>query len=181
MTDWLIAISANLSHRLYTLQYHTRQITYASGDQRQLFKIVAKLLHTDNDKPLPPCDSFDMLATRFSNFFCEKISTIRSGLTHNANHIDSPVGKALPVCQLTVFEPASQAEISNLLRSSPVKSCELDPISTWLLRYCVHEMVPLLTAVTNLSLRSSVVPARLKKAHIRPLLKKTGPGQIGAE
>ena len=35
-------------------------------------------------------------------------------------------------------------------------------------------MVPLLTAVINLSLRSGVVPARLKKALVRPLLKKPG-------
>ena len=39
---------------------------------------------------------------------------------------------------------------------------------------CAHKMVPLLTAVLNLSLRSGVVPARLKKARVRPLLKKPG-------
>ena len=61
------------------LEYLTKQITCASGDQRQLFKIVAKLLHSDNDTPLPPCESFYTLATSFSDFFCEKISIIRSG------------------------------------------------------------------------------------------------------
>ena len=35
-------------------------------------------------------------------------------------------------------------------------------------------MVPLLTAVINLSLRSGIIPARLKKTHVRPLLKKPG-------
>ena len=139
------------------------------------------MLYTDNDTPLPPCESFDTLATRFSDFFCEKISTIRSGLTNNANHVDSPVGKALPVCQMTVFESATKTEISNPLRSSLVNSYDLDPILTWLLRDCAREMVPLLAAVINLSLRSGVVPARLKKVHARPLLKKTGPVQIGAE
>ena len=156
------------------LEYHTTQITYASGDQRQLFKNVVKVLHIDNDTLFPPCESFDTLATIFTDFFCEKISTIRPGLTHNANHVDGTVGKALPVCQLSVFEPATQVEISNLLQSSPVKSCEFDPFPTWLLRDNAHEVVPLLTAGISLSLRSGIVPARLKKGHVRPRLKKPG-------
>ena len=42
------------------LEYHIHmsQIADASGDQKKLFEIVAKLLHTDNDTPFPPCDSF---------------------------------------------------------------------------------------------------------------------------
>ena len=55
-----------------------------------------------------------------------------------------------------------------------MKSCELDPIPKLLLRDCAHEMVLLLTAVINLSLRYGVVPSRLKKALVRPLLKKPG-------
>ena len=41
------------------------QIADASGDQKKLFKIVAKLLHTDHDTPLPTCDSFNALAEQF--------------------------------------------------------------------------------------------------------------------
>ena len=48
------------------------QIADASGDQKKLFKIVAKLLQTDHDTPLPTCDSFDALAEQFSDFFSEK-------------------------------------------------------------------------------------------------------------
>ena len=32
------------------------QLADASGAQKKLSKIVSKLLHTDNDTPLPPCD-----------------------------------------------------------------------------------------------------------------------------
>ena len=45
------------------------QIVDASGDQNKLFTIVTKLLHTDSDTPLPPCDSFDTLAEQFSDCF----------------------------------------------------------------------------------------------------------------
>ena len=114
-------------------------------------------LYTVNDTPLPPCESFDTLATLFSDFFCENNSTILSGLTHNANHVDVPVGKVLILCRLTVFEPATQAEINNLLQSSPVKSHELDPFSTWLRRNCAHEVVPLITVFINLSIGALII------------------------
>ena len=48
------------------LEYHVSQIADASGDQKKLFKSVAKLLHTDHDTPLPTCDSFDALVEQFS-------------------------------------------------------------------------------------------------------------------
>ena len=54
------------SIHLGKLEYHMSQIAYASGDQKKLFKIVAKLLHTDLDTPLPTCDSFNALAEQFS-------------------------------------------------------------------------------------------------------------------
>ena len=70
------------------------------------------------------------------------------------------------------FEPDTLAEISNLLQSSRVKSCEFDPFPVWLLRNCAHEVVPLLVTVINLFLIYSVVPDHLEKDHVRPLLKK---------
>ena len=115
------------------LEYHVSYIADASGDQRRLFKVVAKLLHNENDTPLPPCDSFDKLAMQFSDFFSEKISKIRSELIQNVNNVDASVEDAPQTCLLTAFEPATEAEIGTLLKSSPMKSCELDPIPTWLL------------------------------------------------
>ena len=48
------------------------QIADASGDQKNLFNIVAKRLHTDHDTPLPTCDSFNALAEQFSYVFSDK-------------------------------------------------------------------------------------------------------------
>ena len=61
-----------------------------------------------------------------------------------------------------------------IIKLSPVKSCELDPLPTWLLKECKAELVPLITDIVNMSLRESMIPKSLKTAHIRPLLKKTG-------
>ena len=65
-------------------------------------------------------------------------------------------------------------KIGILLKSSPVKSCKLDPIPTWLLRDCAHYITPVLTTIVNMSLRTGVMPSHLKRAHVRPIIKKPG-------
>ena len=69
---------------------------------------------------------------------------------------------------------ATEAEIWNIIKLSPLKSCELDPVATCLLKECKAELVPLITDIINMSLRESMIPKSLKTALIRPLLKKTG-------
>ena len=54
------------------LEYHSSLIAVASGDQKQLFKIVAKFPYTNNDTPLPPCDSFNTLKGHVSDVVSEK-------------------------------------------------------------------------------------------------------------
>ncbi len=55
---------------------------------------------------------------------------------------------------------------------SPNKCCELDPMPTWMIRDCIEEVLPLMTKIINLSLRSGEMPDDLKLAIIKPLLKK---------
>ena len=69
---------------------------------------------------------------------------------------------------------ATDAEIWNIIKLSSVKSCELDPLHTCLLKECIVELVPLITDIVNMSLRVSMIPKSLKTALIRSLLKKTG-------
>ena len=75
---------------------------------------------------------------------------------------------------LTTFMDATELEIRNIIKLSPDKSCELDPLPTWLLEECIDELVPTITDIVNMSLRDSLIPKALKTALIRPLLKKTG-------
>ena len=56
--------------------------------------------------------------------------------------------------------------------NSPTKSCTLDPIPTFLLKECITELLPIITAIVNASLRSTKVPSTFKNAVITPLLKK---------
>ena len=73
---------------------------------------------------------------------------------------------------LTSLTDTSEEEVKKILLSSAPKSCELDPVPTWLLKLCCDEILPLLTKIINVIMSSSDMPHDLKMAAVKPLLKK---------
>ena len=59
-----------------------------------------------------------------------------------------------------------------LINKSPSKSCELDPITTEILKEALPSIGLLFTSVVNESLQTGVFPQDLKEALVKPLLKK---------
>ena len=70
------------------------------------------------------------------------------------------------------FLPATHDEVKRIIINSPNKTCDIDPILTRLLRQCLDHFVPLITAIINKSLATSVVPAYFTCAVVRPGLDK---------
>ena len=60
------------------------------------------------------------------------------------------------------------------MNKSATKSCELDPISTHLLKQHIDALIPLVNTIVNISLQTGQFPNTLKSAIVRPLLKKAG-------
>ena len=107
-------------------------------------------------------------------FFYNKILTIRSELGLPGLYKCGSMTTSFSGTPLSTFMDATEIEIRNIIKLSPAKSCELDPLPTWLLKECIAELVPTITDIVNMSLRDSLMPKSLKTALIRPLLKKTG-------
>jgi len=67
---------------------------------------------------------------------------MRSGIARNKSHqqTDSVVPET-PFSgeQFSNFSVASDMEIAKIICNSPNKSCELDPIPTWLMKDCLNE------------------------------------------
>ena len=122
---------------------------------------------------IPSSVPIAQLPQRFSDFFCQKISTIRQ-------NIDSCSSTAPPgfVDQLfagkplTHFSAVSETAVSALLKKRACKTCDLDPIPTSLLFDCSDEIVPAFTHVVNQSLLSGTFQTVFKHAIVKPLLKK---------
>ena len=70
------------------------------------------------------------------------------------------------------FRLLSDDEVSMVVRKSPTKTCEADPIPTTLRKDILPHIAPLLREIVNKSLQTGTYPDDLKVALVRPLLKK---------
>ena len=126
---------------------------------------------------MPSSVSDAVLADSFSRYFSNKILNIRSIFPVSTSSTMSQTNH-FPVCaqelNISQFASATVFEVKKLIRSSPSKSCELDPIPTDLLKKCIDVAAPLITTIVNKSFEQGSFPDSLKTAYIRPLIKKPG-------
>ncbi len=138
---------------------------------KDFFRVINTLLNNKPALPLPPHDDASVLADQFAEFFMNKIDKIREDISSMEPSRIYPERK-LYKTPLTNLRDADQEEVRKILVSCPAKSCELDPVPTWLLKLCCDEILPLITRIVNLIMTNSDVPKVLKVAAIKPLLKK---------
>ena len=70
------------------------------------------------------------------------------------------------------FTPVNYKDVIKLTKSSPSKSCELDPIPTSLLKGMITELATPIALVVNSSLHQGIFSSTVKETLLRPLLKK---------
>ena len=155
--------------------YYTSSIEDAKSDQKALFRLVNKLLHTDRVDDLPSYTSALDLANKFATFFHEKVNKINSCLTSDCSAPFDPF-KYDTVChsQFNTFKPVTNRFLSEVIGRANIKSCDLDPIPACVLRKCMETLLPVLVNIVNLSLDNATMPVDLKTAMILPRLKKHG-------
>ena len=122
--------------------------------------------------PLPKHHHPKELAESFSSFFQTKVATIRAGLDLQAPDVAPSVDARPVTSRLTYFTPVTPADVLQLIKKYPAKSCGLDPIPTSLLKEHAATLAPTITNMVNLSLLSGELPSELKQAVVTPLLKK---------
>ena len=143
-----------------------------ASNQCEVFKITKILLNSKADRLLPAANSDKELADQFSEFFSTKIKTIRDEIVPRFNSRNQP-SLAVASSSLSKFELADEWEVTQVIKRMATKSCDLDPMPTWLLKNHLDILVPFITRIVNLSIQSSFVPSALKEALVVcPLLKK---------
>ena len=135
-----------------------------------LFSVTNTLCGKSNDKVLPQNVPKGDVADHFANFFSNKIIKIRADLDSLPS---APPSHALfEGSGLSKFELASEESVKKLIKSSPPKSCCLDPFPTSLAIEHIDSIAPIITGIINYSLQSGIVPACFKHAVVTPLIKK---------
>ena len=156
-----------------------KRLLFPEEIRNNSFIITKNIMGDTGTTDMPSFVSPGALAQRFSDHFIDKVRHIRQGMCDRDDNHSSVTRAALSddVCfdgvPLINFMPITESDVERLVAVAPCKTCELDPIPTWLLKQCSSELVPLITTIINASLTKSVVPPDFKRAVIRPLLKKS--------
>ena len=153
-------------------KYLADVIAENSDNPRRLLNSINNILHRISPPALPEFTSVKSLCDHFSRYFVDKIETIRSKFPDKVQDIPQ-VQKTEIRSKMKVFERASEDEIKKLILSSSSKSCDLDPITTSVLKNCLDILITPITDIINISMETSTFPQNFKEAHVRPLLKKT--------
>ena len=74
--------------------------------------------------------------------------------------------------RITKFELTTGTAVTELIRKSQAKMCELDPMSLSLVGEYAAVLVPIITQMTNKSIDEGTVSENLKNPILKPLLKK---------
>jgi hypothetical protein len=167
----------NILLREAHIEYYSSKVESCGNDSKSLFKITKRLLGNDsNGAALPENSSPKDTAQQFSDFFVDKIEKIRNEINFTMESQSKTVDDEDIFSKKTLTEmtPASIEEVKSIIMHAPNKSCELDPIPTWLLKSSMDELLPIITNIINASLSSGYVPKSFKSAIVRPLLKKPG-------
>ncbi|KAK6187422.1 hypothetical protein SNE40_005455 [Patella caerulea] len=139
---------------------------------REVYKITNSLLKPRKAKVLPSVQNDASLSDQFSEFFHDKVSTIRQELSVN-KPTNIFTEKKFEGPTLENFCLATEDEIRETIQKSASKSCSLDPLPTWILKKSEVELIPVITQIVNTSLVGAEVCETLKTAHVTPLIKKS--------
>ena len=138
-----------------------------------MFKVVNELLNKNNHS-LPDCNSCEDLADQFCDFFNNKIDKIHE-VVDNANlseNLSSYISSNHSNCSMSTFQYVTPEDLKKVIMKCPIKSCDLDPLPTWLIKNHLPTIVPTLCQVVNLSLSTGCFPSVPFKAIVTPILKK---------
>ena len=97
-----------------------------ADNHKDVYSIANSLLFGPKVQKLPTHDSVQDLSEQF--YFIQKIVTIRNGLCQNIN-TDNQCDETDVIFILGSLKPATDEEISKIIRSSASKSCDLDHLA----------------------------------------------------
>lgn len=151
--------------------HYNREISQAKSS-KELFKITDGLMARKTPKILPSLYQISDLPSIFSDFFHDKIATLRTYLDSQIVVTPSPHTYSYTSSSFGAFQLVTEATVRECILKSPPKTCELDSIPTPLLLECLDSVLPSITALINSSLTTGIFPEAFKKALVSPLLKK---------
>jgi Reverse transcriptase (RNA-dependent DNA polymerase) len=145
--------------------YWTERIEGEQHSPRKLWRSMDEILRRNRGGSQAPSVH---TADSFLQAFDVKVQSVRSS-TAGSSPADV---KASAAAAFPVFRPCTVDEVRQIVMRSPTKSCNLDPIPTFMVKECIDALLPFLTAMCNASLMEGCLPLSQRHAVVTPLLKK---------
>ena len=152
--------------------FYANFIAENSHDQGKLFRAMCSLLKKETSDKLPASIDAQSFVDDLGSFFLQKIVHIRARLDLEETSVSSssnPEVSTFPPETMEEFKELTKDDVKSHIQRSSSKSCSLDPIPSKLLPQC-YVLLPVITSLINMSLRTGVVPRVWKEALITPLL-----------
>ncbi|KAF7254508.1 Cadherin EGF LAG seven-pass G-type receptor 2 [Varanus komodoensis] len=188
LTRSLLSILSHLAEPVHPLGIHDRayavavrtvkkkffstSIASSKCHPAKLFWVVQGLVHPGPRKdPVPPSITH---CGNFAQHFKEKIAQIRHKLDSTSDSDSLGEVPMLPSGHILLdeFQLLWPDDVDKVLEQVRSTTCLLDPCLSWLLTEAKHRIGAWILEVISVSLRDGRVPAPLKEAVVRPVLKK---------
>ena len=169
-----------VSNTIKTAQrnFYLKAISDNKNNYKYLFDLTNGLLFRKQESRYPDAGSKEELANGFNEFFKNKIDKImeklksdEDGISIGPQYLESEL---LTSCEFSEFRPVTEDKLVSIIKATPTKSCESDPITTKLLKEHLDSILPALVKLVNTSLQDGTFLDNLKEALLRPLIKKNG-------
>ena len=152
-------------------KYYRNMVRENEENPKGLWNSIKKVLHRLPKIVLPNHTNINSLINTFGRYYADKIAQLRSGLL--STDADPPVS-GFCKNKFFSFRTMSEEEVPKIIKSTPNKSCDLDPIPTSLVFDCIGVLLTPITNIVNYSLQEGSFPSCFKTAHVTPLSKKAG-------
>ena len=155
-----------------------KAISDKKNNYKYLFNLTSGLLCWNQESNYPDACSNEELANGFNKFFKKKIDMImkklksdEDGISIGSQYLESELQTS---CKFSEFRLVTEDKLASIIKATPTKSCESDPITTKLLKEHLDSILPALVKIVNTSLQDGAFSDNLKDALLRPLIKKNG-------
>ena len=151
-------------------------MSQCDGDQKRTFVFLNNLMGRTLDPVMPTSSSDDELASRFSTFFSDKITRIRSeidvAVVNRQFSVDFPLRFTKSLT--SHFRLVIEGDVLRYMRETRKTCCSLGPINVSKLGEAYDYAAPAVSAIINSSFDEGHFVASEKCGLIRPYLKKIG-------
>ena len=101
----------------------------------------------------------------------EKLKSDEDEISIGSQYLESELQTS---CMFSEFRLVTEDKLASIIKATPTKSCENDPITTKLLKEHLDSILPTLVKIVNTSLQDGAFSDNLKEALLTPLIKKNG-------